>query len=645
MNLRAFRYLFLIIFSFFSLNLSAATIPMEAWIHDPMIDRVAVNPSGNKLSAITLRDINQAPELTLWDTADLSKPPIRKKPRDSKVLDAIWLNDDTLLAIGRKKFDIRVGGKPIRTFRTVLYVTKANKESKFRELLRHRDDVVRFSIKNITLHNSKSFLAEAILDNGTTEIFEFNLNNYSGKRIFRGGDRSGFETSNLGKVRVKTQLENKGRKDVYISYSLRNKSLGPWEEHFKTYAKDREGVGFNAIYILPDDSIYVLDNKGRDKTVVRQYDMKKRAMSEPVFENKNYDIDGLVFDRFRVDGKSDLIGYVVGSPQRHIVYTSPKYKSLMARINQVLPSRPDQQNFIDSISRDGSMVVIRTSGDRDAGSFYLLVNGSQLLALGKRFPHLKSEQLADMEYVSYKARDGLEIPAFLTKPSQGTAPYPTIILPHGGPWARDYLGWDRWAQFLANRGYAVLQPQYRGSQGWGQKLWRAGDREWGQKMQDDKDDGASWLIEQGITEKSRLAMFGYSYGGYAAMAAVVRPNSPYQCAIAGAGLAELDSFDKATYDNLFQRYYQNPTIAGMSPQYNIKKANIPLFLFHGDRDQIVKVDQSRKYYKALKSAGKKVKYLEIPDLWHSNPWFPQHHLSMLTSLEDYLATECGPGGL
>ena len=129
------------------------------------------------------------------------------------------------------------------------------------------------------------------------------------------------------------------------------------------------------------------------------------------------------------------------------------------------------------------------------------------------------------------------------------------------------------------------------------------------------------------------------------MAASVRPNSPYQCAISGAGLAELRTFDKVTFEGRFTRLFQNPTVAGLSPLDNVEAAEIPIFVFHGDRDQRVPIDQSRKFVNALRRAGKDVKYMEVVDLWHSLPWFPQHHLAVLSSIESYLANECGPGGL
>ncbi len=268
--------------------------------------------------------------------------------------------------------------------------------------------------------------------------------------------------------------------------------------------------------------------------------------------------------------------------------------------------------------------------------------------MGRPKPLLDPAKIAETKLVTYKARDGLEIPAFLTLPKTGKPPYPTVVMPHGGPWARDSISYDfsHWRPFLANRGYAVLQPQYRGSDGWGQELWRAGDREWGQKMQDDKDDGARWLVEQGISDPNRMAIFGFSYGGYAAMASIVRPNPPWQCAIAGAGLSELRTFDRVTFEgSRFNREFQNPTVAGLSPLDHVNDASIPILIFHGDRDQIVPIEQSEKYYEALKRAGKNVRYVEISDYGHGPSITVDKQAQVLEMLESYLRDECGPGGL
>ena len=397
-----------------------------------------------------------------------------------------------------------------------------------------------------------------------------------------------------------------------------------------------------AAFDMDGRHIYMVDNTGREQSVIRIYDLITRELSEPIYGGDGIEATG-VLQASNPDNFGKVIGYT-GYGERVVrEYTDLKWASIQQRLDNALPA--NQEHRIVSMSDDLTIMVVFSSGPREAGVWHLLVNGQQLVPLGRRYPLLEPDKLADMEFVTYEARDGLEIPAFLTRPVEGDGPYPAVVMPHSGPWARDFLGWDLWAQFLANRGYAVLQPQYRGSEGWGQTLWRAGDNEWGQKMQDDKDDGALWLSEQGIAEPDRIAIYGYSYGGFAAMAASVRPNSLYQCAIAGAGLSELRSFDKVTFENPFQRQYQNPTIDGMSPLDHVKDASIPIYVFHGERDQRVPIVQSEKFVQALRRAKKDVKYEEIVDLWHSLPWWPQHHLAVLSSIEDYLAHECGPGGL
>ena len=619
----------------------AAKIPMNAWIHDPVIDQVQLNFSGTKMAAITLSDVNEAPDVTVWDVSDLSKPPKRFRPDNSKVIGIGWLNDDTLFVVGRQKFDYRIGAKPTFWFRDIAYVVDAEGK-RFRELMGHRDDVQSANLASLLTNQPDKVLITVNTLDRTQEFLELNLDSLVTNRVFRGDDRSSFDTDNLGNVVIRQQIRGSGD-DTRLVTSLKNPATNAWEEHFEIYARQREGVGLNGVTVAADGTVYVVDNTGRDKSVIRRYDIETERLSEPVFANEDYNVLGLATTRFKTPGQSDVVGYVVGGPGIEVVYTDPMWAQLKQQLDAALPD--DQTHDIVSYNRDLSLIVVESSGPREPGSFGLLVGGRQYVPLGRAFPNLDPAELAPMEFVEYEARDGLTIPAFLTRPISGEPPYPTVIMPHGGPWARDYLGWDRWAQFLANRGYAVLQPQYRGSQGWGQKLWRAGDREWGQKMQDDKDDGARWLVERGIAAEDRIAIYGYSYGGYAAMAATVRPNSPYQCAIAGAGLSELDTFDKITFENPFNREFQNPTIGGLSPLYVVEQANIPIFIFHGDRDQRVPVDQSRKFNRALERREKNTEYLEIPDLWHSLPWFPQHHLAVLSSLERYLAEDCGPGGL
>ena len=621
-----------------------AVIPVEAWSHDPLINSVVISPDGSKLAALTAADANSLPSVTVWETADMSKPPVRFAPDDSKVLGVWWASNDQLFFVGTQKTDYKFGGKTYKSFKNFAYLADAG-GVKIHELLRHRLKIQDRDIRFVRFADRLIAKPDTILlrlqdwQRGE-EYVELNLKTFKTLRVYKGDDRSGSSLDSKGSIAMKYKVTGSGDQ-VRQSISLRNPKTNGWEEHFTVRAADREGV--RAVQVLADGSVYVRDNSGRDKAVIRPYDPVARSLGKPLFARDEFDMRGVLTRHYNPGNGSDLVGYRINDAKRSRVYTDPEYRALQTRIDAALPS-DGRVNLMASLSDDLNQIVVLAQGTKEAGAWYLLSNKTQLTALGRRFPHLDPAQMSEMTYVSYSARDGLTIPALLTLPQTGKAPHPTVIMPHGGPWARDDLDWDLWVQFLANRGYAVLQPQYRGSQGWGQALWRAGDREWGQKMQDDKDDGAEWLVKQGLADPDRLAMVGWSYGGYAAMAAVVRPNSPYQCAIAGAGLAELNTFDKMTSDSAWQRASQNPTIAGLSPMHDAEKANIPLYLIHGDRDQIVPVKQSRKYYKALKGLGKPVKYDELPDMAHG-PRFAQHHLAVLSGFETYLAEDCGPGGL
>ena len=617
---------------------SAETIPINAWIHDPLISSVDVTPDGEQLAALTLPDINSPPEITVWQTRDLSQPPRRFKPVDVRAISVFWLNDEYLLVVGRQKFDIRTGARPTKWFRNKVYVVD-DEGKRFRELLETRR-TLGVSLMNTLPQHKDKFLVRVTNYQFAEDIYEVSLKNFVARRVYRGASDEGIFADHHGEIRAKQEIEGSG-KDIHIRVSYKHPQTGAWEEHHRVYATKREGLQPIA-FDNDGRRVYLLDNTGLERRVIRGYDLITRELGEPIYGGG--EIEALnVIQASNPEDFGKIVGFLGAGAKVERKYTLPKFLSMQRRLEEALPAGQDHR--WTAMSDDLTIIVVLSTGPREAGAYHLLVNGKDLVPLGRSFPLLEPGRMADMGFVTYKARDGLEIPGFLTLPSRGEKPYPAVVLPHGGPWARDFLGWDRWAQFLANRGYAVLQPQYRGSRGLGQSLWRAGDNEWGQKMQDDKDDGARWLVEQGIAAEDRIAMFGYSYGGFAAMAASVRKNSPYQCAISGAGLAELRSFDKITFTNRFNRQFQNPTIGGMSPLDHVRDSEIPIFVFHGNRDQRVPVEQSRKFVKALQRAGKDVKYLEIVDLWHSLPWWPQHHLAMFESLEDYLANDCGPGGL
>ena len=634
------RNLLLIVVAFLAspLQASAEEIPMIAWVHDPVISSVALSPNGEKLVALTLTDVNDPAEITVWNTADLSKPPKRFRPEDVKALSVGWLNDRQLYVFGRRKFDYRIDGRMRKWFQDKAYIVDSSGK-RFREILKNVESVGT-SLFNVLPEQPDKVLVSVTNLEFAEDIYEINLKSYLSKRIQRGAEGENYISDVFGNIRARTEVIG-GGENVHVEFSYVHPEDKSWDVHHSLYASERAGLqptGFSE----DGQTVYMLDNTDRDKKVIRPYDLLSRELGDPIFADGSVEATGVLQSR-RPEELGKLIGFSGWGEDFVDIYSDEAWAALQLRIESALPK--GARHRVISYSDDFTIVVISSSGPRYPTMYHLLVNGSQLVPLGSSYPFLTPDKLADVQFVPFEARDGLEIPAYLTLPTTGSAPYPAVVMPHGGPWARDFPRFDYWAQFLANRGYAVLQPQFRGSDGWGQKLWRAGDKEWGQKMQDDNDDGAHWLVEQGIADADRIAIYGYSYGGYAAMAAVVRPDTPFRCAIAGAS-SDIRNFDRKTFEGgSFGRQYQNVSVGGLNIIDHLKDARIPVFIFHGERDQNVPGWTSKGYVSALKNAGKDVEYKEIVDMWHSLPWWPQQHLAVLEILEDYLGNRCGPGGM
>lgn len=253
---------------------------------------------------------------------------------------------------------------------------------------------------------------------------------------------------------------------------------------------------------------------------------------------------------------------------------------------------------------------------------------------------MRNAHLAPVKAIEYKARDGLEIQAILTLPAGRPAKsLPLIMLPHGGPWAFDTLRYDYWAQFLANRGYAVMQPNFRGSTGYGVDFERKGEGQMGAAMQDDITDGMRWAVAQGIADPKRVCIMGASYGGYAAMWGVVKDPDLYRCSISIAGVASVrktvNDFDSNSNNLGWGR--MAPNFEAISPINFVEKIKVPMLLIHGKKDVTVSVDNSRKMFSRMQKAGKNVQYVELPEADHH---FQRQadRMTLLSTIETFLNT-------
>jgi len=625
----------------------------------PAISSVDISPDGKHLAALTSAD-GKTVQISIWKTDALDKPPyvIGSIPR-VQFLTVSFVKNDRLIFVTQQPWTYGV----FKTHMRKLVVSDL--QGKMIPILDvNYEELSQPSILNTLPNDPQHILAQFQGD-----VYKVNV--YTGKdeRIFRGSDKYGGLQADLkGEIRAR-QEQGFDNGNVYIGQWIKHPDSGAWEEHFRWYAKDREPIGI--VGFTQDPNIaYVATNKGRDKSAIFEYSIRDKKLLEPAFEHKMFDAQDVVQSN-APDNYGAPLGFSYQGEFTRTYWTDPKLDSIDRGLRKAMGIATRAVDWTDistgekiryrtgdgadvsilDYSNDLTRIVVEKSGPKQPPEYYLLTDGTKLQLLGRSRPTIRSEALGDTRLVQYPARDGLMVPAFLTTPPEavyGKGPHPAIVLPHGGPWARDNLDWDPtgWTQYFAARGYVVLQPQYRGSDGWGQKLWRAGDLEWGQKMQDDKDDGAKWLVAQGIAPVDRIAMHGYSYGGFAAMAAAVRPNSPYQCAVSGAGVSDLEWARKEWSQEKAQREFQGSTVGGMSPLANLEKAVMPVYVYHGDFDDNVPIKQSEQFVNRLKSSGHRVKYKAYQQMGHPYiTWTPEHIEDILTSVEQFLRTDCGPGGL
>ena len=386
---------------------------------------------------------------------------------------------------------------------------------------------------------------------------------------------------------------------------------------------------------------------GEDTFGLWSLDLNTKAM-DPIYHRSDVDVYGVRTHSNRWTSLGQVVGVVYFTDKLHVEYFDDLEAATYAQLEGVIPYAHYVR--IPSRSRDGATMVVHNVGPRDPGTYYLLKDG-RLQTVGSQKPLLRSENLADVQRIQYKARDGMTIPAFLTVP-HGEPPYPLVVMPHGGPFVHEIVVYNEWAQLLANNGYLVLQPQYRGSRGYGMKFYTAAFGEGGYGgygMQDDKDDGALHLVKEGLADPKRMAMFGWSYGGYAALIAASRSPQIYQCTVAGAAVADV----------IYQINYYRANLRGadgiaqtrtweksLSPIDDVEKVNVPMLIVHGDVDQRVLVDHANKYLKELDKQGKSYEYVELEGADHfSNTLFYDHKITFYNALIDYLQNDCGPGGL
>lgn len=413
--------------------------------------------------------------------------------------------------------------------------------------------------------------------------------------------------------------------------------------------RDRDGQPFKELAVsdgrnsapipelfLPGGKALTVYDDERGLKSVYEFDATTLKVGRKIFSSKGYDVGGVVPTP---DGRA-VAGYYRSEGSSNIEWTDPTMLALSAEINALVRGA---SGSILSISDDLNRAVVEFSAADTPGAIFLYDRKSKSMRrLGYGNNAIGMAKLNPVRTIRYEARDGLSIEAILTLPKGKATNLPLIVLPHGGPYARDFASWDWMSQFLAQKGYAVVQPNYRGSSGYGTAFTDKGKGEWGLKMQNDLNDSITHLAKVGIADPKRVCMVGASYGGYAAMRAAERDGSLYRCAVSYAGVSDLTKMSRQADQALWGQSTaawlreQAPDLTSVSPINRPEKFSIPILIMHGRKDLRVPVAQSRMMADKLKQAGRDVTYIEQPLADHHFSR-SEDRLEFLRAMEGFLA--------
>jgi dipeptidyl aminopeptidase/acylaminoacyl peptidase len=450
------------------------------------------------------------------------------------------------------------------------------------------------------------------LNKRNPQIFDpYRLNIETGKLDMiaeNPGNITSWMTDHDGKLRLAIATDGVNESILY-----RKTETDAFESVLTTNFKETLSPLF---FTFDNQYIYAASNLGRDKTAIVQYDLVENKEMEKIFSHPDVDVTDLSYSH--KNKKLTTISYNTWKRQYH--FLSEKRAELQEKLQQQLKG----EVVLVSNNKAEDVVLVRTYSDRSLGAYYIYdLKTDVLKKISEVSPWLKEAELAEMRPIQYQSRDGLTIHGYLTLPNGAEAKnLPVVVNPHGGPWVRDNWGFNPEVQFLANRGYAVLQMNYRSSTGYGKAFWEAGFGKWGLEMQDDITDGVQWLIDEGIANKDRVAIYGGSYGGYATLAGITLTPDVYACAIDYVGVSNLFTFMDtippywAPYLAMLHEMVGNPNdeedrkrMTATSPVFHVDKIKVPLLIAQGAKDPRVAQAESDQVVEALQAKGVAVEYL------------------------------------
>ncbi|MFK7954960.1 MAG: prolyl oligopeptidase family serine peptidase [Lysobacterales bacterium] len=614
----------------------AKNYSVEDFFKNPQYSQMTVSPNGKYMAAIA--PANGRRNLAIIDLKDRSKSRFITALDDQDVAGYTWVSDDRIIfaidadgieAIAMYAVD-RKGGR-ITTLINPLESNSAGPGGiPSPTLLDTLDDDKK--------HVLVSYDSRRV---GVPDVYRMNVRNGGMKMIERNpGTVTGWVTDHDGKIRGAFAQDK-----LFTEAWYRKTEDDEWEAIARFSWDDRNAfqpLGFD----YDNKTWFVSSQKDHDTAAIYKFNPETQEYGEMIFHNDTVDAGGLIFS----DAHEKVVAatYYDSQPRWHGLdedYTQMR-KALEA-------SFPDLVVTLASANKDEDLFIVATTSDVDPGSFYLYDRKSQKLEfLAEPRSWIEPEDMAPLKPITYTTRDGMTIHGYLTLPTNGnTKDLPLIVNPHGGPWARDFWGFNSEHQFLANRGYAVLQMNFRGSTGYGRTHLEASYKQWGRKMQDDITDAVSWAIDEGYADEDRICIYGGSYGGYATMAGVTTTPDLYKCGVNYVGVVDIallfDTMPKAWNLGKEQMKQQvgDPVadaemLAEASPINHVDKIKAPIFIVHGRKDPRVKYEHATRLRKEMEEHNKPYEWMVKDNEGHGFAK-EENRIELYTAMEKFFDKHIG----
>ncbi len=595
----------MLIFSFgcsTSSKLAEGEIPLKSFFKNPIAAQFRLSPNGKKIAV--LRPYKNRMNIFVSEFGKKDWKPVTKfADRGVNILG--WKGEDVIL------FSKDAGGDENFHVFSANLITGELKDLTPND--KERASVVH-DLEDIS--ETKIYVASNRRDKTVFDIYEVDV--YSGKSkmiLENPGNYLGWVLDHKAEVRIAVSTDG-----VDKTFYYRNTNDDKFKK-VKTYNFKQEMAPIE--FDKDNKYVFAITNIGTDKSQLVKMDPKNFKTVEKIYSNKDYDVSGASYS----EKYNELISaeYTDWKFQKKVF--SDYYKRIFNDLEKKIPNK---EIYLTSSNKDEDLFTVYAGSDRSRGLYYTYSAKDQKLDfLLNPSPWLKEELLAEMKPIKYTSRDGLTIEGYLTIPTgKGSAKgLPTVVNPHGGPWARDVWGYNAEVQFLANRGYAVLQMNFRGSTGYGRKFWESSFKKWGQTMQDDITDGVKWAIKEGVADEKNICIYGGSYGGYATLAGVVYTPDLYKCGVDYVGVSNLFTFQETIpaywkpMKKMIEEMVGDPVkdkkmLTEFSPVFHADKIKAALFVAQGANDPRVKKAESDQIVKALKDKGIDVPYMVKDDEGH-----------------------------